>query len=48
MDRHHFVKLVITVGCMISTFIAVFVPALSIHANSIALATNFIWIWVEG
>ena len=43
--RDHVIKIVITIGVFISTFIVLWRPDYTVHAGLLACATNVIWIW---
>jgi hydroxyethylthiazole kinase-like sugar kinase family protein len=45
LQRRHVMKLAISVGCILSSIIAVMIPGWEAHAAMIATATNLVWVW---
>lgn len=45
LQREHKVRIIITIGCVVSTLVLVIVPEYTTHGTLFALLVNFIWIW---
>jgi hypothetical protein len=41
----HYIKTIVTIGCVVSAVLTALWPGMALHAAACATITNLIWIW---